>query len=143
MINWRWGQASCLSSSGLRFKDRLEACRHVFVDRVGLPIRMADERQVPTVRGPGRHVDGSLSAIDVGDHLRFATVDRHHAQVDVLVERMLVRRDVLGEGEKHDALAVGRDMGKPVVQLVVSQLLSARFRRASSATAASFRFERN
>ena len=56
---------------------------------------MTDKGDASTVRRPRRHVDRSLAAVDVGDDLRIAAIDGHHAQVNVLVERMLVRRNCM------------------------------------------------
>lgn len=69
--------------------------------------RIADKGYLLAVRRPRGCVDRALPAVHISDHLGLSTCYGHHAQVHMLVERMVARfYFLLQEGHKHNRLAV-------------------------------------
>src|SRR5262245_33615610 len=85
--------------------------------------RVAYERQLLAVRRPRRNIDRPLTAIDVGNHFRLATLSRREPQVDAPIEGMVLGIHVTLKREKSDLLSVRRKVRKPIIELIVGDLL--------------------
>src|ERR1700688_257674 len=67
------------------------------------------------------YVDGTLSAEEFGEDGDFVVAQVHEAQLDIFIGRMA--GDFGAVGEEDHPFAVGRNVGKPVVEIVEGEFL--------------------
>src|SRR5262249_48598226 len=94
-----------------------------FSSAPSIHIRIADEGEVFAVGRPGWNVHSPLPSINVGNDFGCATFNRHQANANLFVVRMVGWTHVFGKAYESNPLTVGRNMLKPVVELVIGDLL--------------------
>src|SRR5688572_26349421 len=97
----------------------------LFVDRTAITYKC----NTFTVGAPARCINGSLPAIEVGNHFWCPATDRHQPQQYAFVKRMIACINCRWKRNDHHPFAIGRDMRKPVIILIEGELfLSAAIR---------------
>src|ERR1044071_303417 len=87
---------------------------------LGLNELVADKRELSAVRRPGRHIDRALAAEEFGQLLNRTSGQRQQTQPDRMILGMA--DDAFIVREKNEPLAIRRRMGKPIVEIIGSDL---------------------
>ena len=83
---------------------------------------VANKGNPPAIRRPAGYIHGSLSAVEVSNYFYFSPTNWHHPQINPLVKRMFIGRNLFGECNEYQPFVIRRNMRKPVVQIIERKL---------------------